>query len=69
MPKTCYVKFDANPNAEYAYQCGALEPQSGHLVVIELKDLRKKLVMCTRISEDVDPLATKPIFATLQEQF
>ena len=68
MPQTCYVTFEANPTAQYAYRCGGLSPIPGRLVVIELKNGRKKLVTCAGVSEAVDPKATKEIFALLLEQ-
>lgn len=68
MPRTCYVVFEANPNSRFAYKCGTLYPVANHLVVIELKDGRKKLVTCVHVSDEDDDKATKTIFATLQEQ-
>lgn len=66
--RTCYVKFESS-DKEYAYDCGALDPQPGKRVVVLVgKDKKLKIVTCSSVVDGIDPIVSAKIFATLNEQ-
>lgn len=66
-PRTCYIRFDASPQ-EYAYDCGALNPKAGDLVIVLVREDKPKIVTCVDVRPGIDPIVSKKIYGVVTRQ-